>query len=282
MIVRRIIEQRLSTNILSISKLSGGDINEVYSFKTHQGAFVVKVNDKNRFPKMLRKEAQGLDLLAKANVSTPKLIDQFEQEDLQFIILEYITQEASGKKYWLRFGEDLSRLHQKSASNFGLEYDNYIGSLPQENKIKTSWEHFFIECRINPLVKMGFDKGLLHEGHLQKFQNFFKLFNDLIPTEKPSLLHGDLWSGNLLCGEGQIPVFIDPAVYYGHREVDIAMTKMFGGFDPIFLSRYNEVFPLEKGWENRLNIHNLYPILVHLNLFGKSYLGGIEKVLEKM
>jgi len=282
MIVRSIIEQRLSINILSISKLSGGDINEVYSFKTHQGTFVVKLNDKNRFPKMLQKEALGLDLLSKENVSTPKLIDQFEQEGMQFIILEYIAQEATGKKYWLRFGENLSSLHRKSAGNFGLEYDNYIGSLPQENKIKTSWEHFFIECRVDPLVKMGYDNGLLDAGHLQKFQNFFKFFNDLIPSEKPSLLHGDLWSGNLLCGEGQIPVFIDPAVYYGHREVDIAMTKMFGGFDPLFLSRYNEVFPLEKGWENRLNIHNLYPTLVHLNLFGKSYLGGIEKVLEKM
>lgn len=282
MIVRRIIEQRLSTNILSISKLSGGDINEVHFIKTPKGDFVVKINDKNSYPDMLSKEALGLNLLSKAGVSIPKVIDQFEQGDKQFIILSYIIQKTKQKDFWLQFGEDLSSLHQNGALSFGLNYDNYIGSLVQENIFKSSWEHFFIECRIRPMVRMAYDKGLLDKAHLQKFENFFRIFNDLIPKEKPSLLHGDLWSGNLLCGEGQKPIFIDPAVYYGHREVDLAMTKMFGGFDPLFLARYNEIYPLVKGWEKRLEIHNLYPNLVHLNLFGSSYLVNIEQTLEKI
>ena len=122
--------------------------------------------------------------------------------------------------------------------------DNYIGSLKQLNDQKTSWEEFFITQRLKPLL-------------------------------------GDLWSGNMLCTLNQESVFIDPAVYYGHREVDIAMTKMFGGFDPAYLDQYNEICPMEKGWEERISIHNLYPNLVHLVLFGKSYLSGIENILQR-
>ena len=282
MVVRSIIEQRLSTTILSISKLSGGDINQVYFLKTSKGNFVVKLNEKNAYPKMLCKEAKGLELLRKGNVITPAVIDQFEQDDLQLIILDHIEAATPNKQFWYRFAEDLSKLHRKHNAGFGLDHNNYIGSLHQENRMLPTWERFFVENRLIPLIKMGFDKGLLHKGHLAKFEDLFKVLKDMIPIEKPSLLHGDLWSGNLLCGQGQAPVFIDPAVYYGHREVDIAMTKMFGGFDPIFMSRYLEIYPLEKGWENRIEIHNLYPNLVHLNLFGKSYLGGIERVLEKV
>ena len=282
MIVRKIIEQRLSITILSSSKLSGGDINEVYFLKTSKGNFVVKLNEKDAFQEMLSKEAKGLELLRKGNVITPAVIDVFEQDDLQLIILEHIESETPTKEFWSRFAEDLAKLHRRHNANFGLDHNNFIGSLHQDNKMLPTWESFFVEKRLMPLIKMAFDKGLMNKGHLGKFKDLFKALRDMIPTEKPSLLHGDLWSGNLLCGRGQLPVFIDPAVYYGHREVDIAMTKMFGGFDPLFLSHYHELFPLEKGWEERIEIHNLYPNLVHLNLFGKSYLGGIERVLKKM
>lgn len=282
MIVERIIEQRLSTTIFSVSRLSGGDINSVYFLKTSKGNFVAKLNDKERYPKMLQKEAKGLELLRKGGLSTPIVIDQFEQDDHQVIILEHIESETPTKQFWFRFADELSKLHQNYNSDFGLDHNNYIGSLHQENSEKPSWEKFFIENRLEPLIKMGFDKELLDKGHVNKFQGLFERLPKLIPTEKPSLLHGDLWSGNLLCGKLQVPVFIDPAVYYGHREIDISMTQMFGGFDPVFLSHYHEVYPLEKGWEERMEIHNLYPNLVHLNLFGRSYLGGIERVLEKI
>ena len=282
MIVKRIIEQRLSRTILSISKLSGGDINSVYFLKTAKGNFVVKLNDKEKYPKMLQKEAKGLELLRKGGLNTPIVIDQFEQDDSQVIILDHIESEAPAKQFWIRFADELSKLHQNYNPDFGLDHDNYIGSLYQENTEKPSWEIFFVENRLQPLIKMGFDKELLDKGHVKKFEDLFKILAELIPTENPSLLHGDLWSGNLICSELQLPVFIDPAVYYGHREIDIAMTQMFGGFDPVFLSHYHEVYPLEKGWEKRIEIHNLYPNLVHLNLFGKSYLGGIERVLEKI
>ena len=281
MFVKRILEERLSTDIESISPLSGGDINEVYKINCTLGNYVVKYNSRLRFPTMFYKEANGLDILRKGGIRTPNVIDHFEHMDDQFLILEYVAQEKIENKFWIHFAISLSELHQKSNTSFGLDQDNYIGSLGQYNGQMPTWEEFFISKRLKPLIKMAFDKGLLTRKHLTDFDHFFTVFSELLPVEIPSLLHGDLWSGNLLCGSGQQAVFIDPAVYYGHREVDIAMTKMFGGFDPVYLDYYQDCFPLEKGWEERVPIHNLYPRLVHLVLFGHSYLSGIENVIQR-
>ena len=281
MFVKRILEERLSTYIESISPLSGGDINEVYKINCTLGEYVVKYNSRLRFPAMFYKEANGLELLRKGGLRTPNVIDHFEDRDDQFLILEYVAEKKVENKFWFHFANNLSELHQKSNTSFGLDQNNYIGSLVQHNGQMPTWEEFFISKRLKPLIKMAFDKGLLARKHLADFDHFFTVFTELLPVEPPSLLHGDLWSGNLLCGSGQQAVFIDPAVYYGHREVDIAMTKMFGGFDPVYLDHYQDRFPLEKGWEERVPIHNLYPRLVHLVLFGRSYLSGIENVIQK-
>ena len=281
MFVKRILEERLSTNIESIRPLAGGDINEVYKINCTLGNYVVKYNSRIRFPTMFNKEATGLNILRKVGLRTPNVIDHFEHMDDQFLILEYVTQEKAENKFWIHFANSLSELHHQSNASFGLDQDNYIGSLGQHNSQMPTWEEFFISKRLKPLIKMAFDKGLLTRKHLTDFDHFFTVFSELLPVEIPSLLHGDLWSGNLLCGSGQQAVFIDPAVYYGHREVDIAMTKMFGGFDSIYLDHYQDRFPLEKGWEERVPIHNLYPRLVHLVLFGRSYLSGIENVIQR-
>jgi len=281
MFVKRILEERLSTDIESIAPLSGGDINEVYKISCTLGNYVVKYNSRLRFPTMFYKEANGLDILRKGGLRTPNVIDHFEHMDDQFLILEYIAEEKAENKFWIHFAISLSELHQKSSTSFGLDLDNYIGSLGQYNGQMPTWEEFFISKRLKPLIKIAFNKGLLTRKHLTDFDHFFTVFSELLPVEIPSLLHGDLWSGNLLCGSGQQAVFIDPAVYYGHREVDIAMTKMFGGFDPVYLDYYQDCFPLEKGWEERVPIHNLYPRLVHLVLFGHSYLSGIENVIQR-
>jgi len=281
MFVKRIIEERLSTDVLSISKLSGGDINEVYKITCPKGTYVVKYNSLLKFPGMFSKEANGLGMLQEGGVKTPAVIDHFEQMDDQFLVLEFVEQENTEVNFWVNFANDLAVLHQKSHLAFGLDQQNYIGSLPQRNEQMSNWEEFFVLNRLKPLVRKAFDQGLLTKNHLDDFNRFYSRLAELLPTEAPSLLHGDLWSGNLLCGTGQEAVFIDPAVYYGHREVDIAMTRMFGGFDPVYLDHYQEIFPLEKGWEERIPIHNLYPQLVHLVLFGPSYLSGIENVIQR-
>ena len=281
MFVKRAIEERLSTDVLSISRLSGGDINEAYKITCSPGIYAVKHNNLSKFPEMFSKEANGLGMLQKGGVRTPAVIDHFEHKDDQFLILEFIEQEYPDANFWINFANNLAVLHQKSHETFGLDHQNYIGSLPQMNEQKPQWEEFFILNRLKPLVRKAFDQGLLTKSHLVGFVCFYSDLPELLPSEAPSLLHGDLWSGNLLCGAGQQPVFIDPAVYYGHREVDIAMTKMFGGFDSAYLDYYHEWFPLEQGWEERIPIHNLYPNLVHLVLFGHSYLNGIEKVIQR-
>jgi len=281
MFVKKLIKDRLSVDIESITPLSGGDINDVYKINSSKGQFLIKCNSRETFPNMFEKEANGLKQLAKSGVTTPEVIDHFERDELQVLILQYMEEERVKKDFWTYFAQDLSKLHQNSQQFFGLEYDNYIGSLQQANQMKSSWEEFFIENRLKPLIKKAFDSNLMSQKHLNSFDGLFAVFHELIPAERPSLLHGDLWSGNLLCATGQKPVFIDPAVYYGHREVDLAMTQLFGGFDSAYLNFYNDCFPLEKGWQNRISIHNLYPNLVHLILFGRSYLAGIENVIKR-
>lgn len=281
MLIKEILEARLSQNILKMSQLHGGDINRVFDIHTPGKRYVLKLNDKGSFPHMFDKEANGLNKLAKCGVSTPLVVDVFDHREDQFLLLAYIEPERPSALFWQKFGHTLGTLHKCSYDYFGLEEDNYIGSLRQVNGYTDTWEEFFINHRIQPLVKMAYDKQLIDERHIRYFDAFSTAFDNLIPKERPALLHGDLWSGNLLCGVNQTPVFIDPAIYYGHREMDIAMTKMFGGFDKTFLDFYNDILPLEKGWEQRLSIHNIYPNLVHLVLFGKSYLGGIERIIKR-
>ena len=160
-----------------------------------------------------------------------------------------------------------------------MDHDNYIGSLKQSNTYYNDGVEFFINTRLVPqLEKLN---SLNNNRFFKKFDVLFNLLNEIIPVYQPSLLHGDLWSGNFLIDHNGHACIIDPAVYYGNREADIAMTKLFGGFPNHFYELYNEEFQLQAGWENRIEIWNLYPLLVHANLFGESYLNQINFILKK-
>ncbi len=277
----QIIEDQLLEEIVSISSISGGDINAVYIITTKQNTYVLKINNKSTFPQMFEKEKLGLEMLVKSGVKSPEVILTFSDTEYQFLLLEFIEEETENHNFWKNFAKDLVKIHKTNSKAFGLDYDNYIGSLKQSNKQNNSWESFFVENRISPLVEQAFNKKLLLNNHLKSFENLFYRLNEILPKENPALIHGDLWSGNLMKGIDQTPVFIDPAIYFGNREMDIAMTQMFGGFNNNFIDYYEEIYPLEKDWQNRLEIHNLYPTLVHLILFGKSYLSSIENVILK-
>jgi len=278
---KEILQERLGEAIKSINSISGEDINDVYKIITNQNTYVLKINCKDIFPKMFKKEKLGLEMLAGAGVKSPEVIQTFSDSEYQYLVLEFIEEESINFVFWKNFAKDLAKIHQTTAKDFGLDHHNYIGSLPQDNSKKNTWETFFIENRIKPLVKIAFDSNRLDRNHLNHFENLYSRLNEILPKENSSLVHGDLWGGNLMKGIGQTPIFIDPAVYFGHREMDIAMTQLFGGFDNSYLHYYNEIFPLEKGWEQRIAIHNLYPNLVHLILFGSSYLGGVERVIKQ-
>jgi fructosamine-3-kinase len=268
--------------IQNTTPISGGSINDSFCLKTNKGSFFVKTNDANSYPKMFKKEAKGLKLLNETNtLRIPKLITYNEFENISFLILEYIESKEPKKYFWEEFAIQLAKLHQYTNSSFGLNYSNYIGSLVQYNNQHKSWTDFFIQERLYTQIKLARENSQIESSTSTKFEKLFNRLNEIFPEEQPALLHGDLWSGNFIIDEKGSPVIMDPAVYYGHREMDIAMTKLFGGFSNQFYNAYNNHFRLENGWEKRIDICNLYPLMVHVNLFGGGYVGQVKQILKQ-
>jgi fructosamine-3-kinase len=229
---------------------------------------------------MFEAEVQGLTLLGDSNFRIPKVLGTGQLENRSYLILEYIDSRGAQLNSAI-MGAKLAQMHQMSSGAFGLDHNNYIGAIAQENTAHRQWTHFYQSMRIEPLVKTAFDKSLMDKKMMHSFDAFCGKLDDLIPKESPSLIHGDLWQGNVICDEHSNPVLIDPAVYYGHREMDIAMLLLFGSIHEDSITAYNEIYPLESQWEKRTEIHQLYPLLVHLILFGSSYLGNIQNIVKK-
>ena len=268
--------------IHSAQPLSGGSINNVYLLKANNGQSCIKYNKAGAYPGMFEKEEQGLTILRDANeVKVPGVITVQNTGSYSYILLEYISSSKRIPRFMEDFGHSLAALHRHSSVSFGLDHNNFMGSLPQNNTMHDDWSSFFIEERLEPQLMSAKDSGYFSRDDSACFQRLFNQFHKICPAEKPSLVHGDLWGGNYIISEEGRACLIDPAVYYGHREVDIAMSTLFGGFDPEFYSSYNEAYPMEKGWKERLDIYNLYPLLVHLNLFGAGYLGSIERIIRR-
>lgn len=262
--------------------VGGGSINDAYRLDTDHGAFFVKTNSADRFPSLFEAEADGLERLRKAAaIRVPEVIATGEDHDDAYLLLEHIGSSARKADFWEDFGRSLARLHQHSSDRFGLERANYIGSLKQVNTPHLEWSNFFLHCRLEPQVELARNKQRIGMGDVLRFERLYSKLASLFPKEAPALLHGDLWSGNFLTGAHGEPVLIDPAVYYGHREMDLAMTKLFGGFDAEFYAAYHAEQPLEQGWEERMDLCNLYPLLVHVNLFGGGYAAQVQALLKR-
>ena len=273
-ILKHKIELAIGDKIISHRQISGGCINDAEIVTCKSGkTFFVKTNN-NSTMDMFVKEANGLLELSKANVIRVPRITHAEAD---FIILENISSQAKDKLFWEKFGRNFAVLHKYSSISFGFYEDNYIGATPQVNLVnnteKTNWSEFYFNKRILYQYKLAENKGYAGEELRKYFSRLESkinlIFNDC--NVKPSLLHGDLWSGNFITDETGNACLIDPAVYYGHREADLAMTKLFGGFDSRFYSAYNEEYPLDSEYGYRVNIYKLYHVLNHLNLFGSGY-----------
>lgn len=276
-----LLSQRLELPVLDIKSIGGGCINQTYRIATPDRYFFCKVNSASKFPHLFDREKNGLLLIAKQNlIKTPEVINHTIASGQQILVLEWIEEGERNKQFWKSFGEELAALHRVSNEYFGLEEDNFMGSVLQSNQFQKSWIDFFIQQRIEPLLHRCMDKGLLHPKHLQQFEILFKHLPKIFNEEKPSLVHGDLWSGNFMCTKANKAVLIDPAVYFGHRSVDLAMTTLFGGFDQIFYEAYHHHFPFPNNYRQQWQVANLYPLLIHLFLFGKSYLPEIEGTLK--
>ncbi len=263
--------------------LSGGSINNALRVKTGSGNWFAKYNSADRYPRMFKKEALGLDLLHKAGeVYTPSVIGCDSAHGQSMLVLEYVESARENATYWHDFGTSLARLHKHIGERFGLNHDNYIGSLEQFNDFHDRWIDFFVNQRLEIQIKMARNQGLIDNSTVKRFEKLYHHLSDFFPEEKPSLIHGDLWSGNYMTNNRGEACIIDPAVYYGHRLMDIGMSKLFGGFAPQFYESYNNEFPMENNWRQAVEIANLYPLMVHVNLFGGGYLGGVMEVLKRV
>ncbi|MFY0655085.1 MAG: fructosamine kinase family protein [Cyclobacteriaceae bacterium] len=260
--------------------IGGGCISNNAHLSTNQGEFFLKW--KRGALDMFQKEELGLNkLLATNSLNIPKVYASGKQDGLGYLLMDFIPKGPQSNSYWEALGEGLSQLHRNTSSTFGLDHNNYIGELNQDNTHKSNHTDFFVENRLEPQLKLARNAALIDEKLLSQFENLHKKLIDLIPKEEPALLHGDLWSGNIHYGAESSAFLIDPAIYYGHREADLAMTRLFGGFDLKFYESYQNSFPLEPEYESRVELFNLYPLLVHLNLFGSSYLSGILSTLRR-
>lgn len=267
--------------IKNFSSISGGSINNAFKVETSSNVYFVKWNQARKYPGMFEKEARGLELLKNANeIFIPAVIGCDFDHDFSIIVLEYVEPAREVKSFWEDFGGSLARLHKHTDENFGLDHDNYIGSLEQYNSYHNNWIEFFINQRLAIQIKMARDKGLIDKAMIMKFEKMYHHLTDFFPVEKPSLIHGDLWSGNFMTNAMGEPCILDPAVHYGHRLMDIGMSMLFGGFTPEFYDSYNRTFPMESNWRKSVEIANLYPLMVHVNLFGAGYTGSVRSILS--
>lgn len=267
----------------SVRSVAGGSINSAYRVTAGNESFFVKVNAADTCPEMLAKEAKGLKFISEnSHFKVPEVIEVGLAASQQYMVMQFIESAAEANGYWEQFGAELAHMHRSSADLFGLEYDNYMGSMVQYNRCAEKWADFFVEQRLLPQIKAARDAGKADPSMVRGFDRLFSKAEDLFPVEPPAAVHGDLWSGNFMTGpDGRAAIF-DPAVYFGHREVDIAMTRLFGGFDPAFYRGYHAAYPLEPGWEQRIEIANLYPLMVHVNLFGGGYAAQVKTTLARL
>lgn len=269
--------------VQSVQMQSGGDINMAVCAQTDHGDFFIKWNE-DQFEDMFEKEAEGLKLLKKAKgLKVPEVFGSGKSDGQAYLILEFLEGEIEDAKYWTQLGEGLAELHQIEGEKCGLAFDNYIGRLHQKNVNRSeSWVEFFAEERLNAQLGLAIYKEEVEKSFVRDFKRFLTKLPDIIPESEPCLLHGDLWSGNAMKSKLGPSIF-DPAVYFGAREMDIAMTKLFGGFDQRFYEAYDANLPLSDDFDALVEVYNLYPLMVHVNLFGANsgYLGSVERTIKR-
>ena len=270
-----------SADILGARPVAGGCINRGTALHTTRGTFFLKWNRRADHC-FFAVEAEGLEALAAVGaVRVPTVIARGRPgEEPAWLLLEWIEEGRPDRRSWRRLGRELAALHRDAGpggpdARFGWHDDNLIGSLPQPNGWRDDWAGFWADRRIRPLAGELRARGALSAAQAAVVEAVAGRADDLlgpaVAADGPSRLHGDLWSGNVLFARDGAPVLIDPAVYVGHREVDLAMADLFGGFPPAFHEAYQEAWPLQPGHPRRRPAYQLYPLLVHARLFGGGY-----------
>lgn len=283
-ILRDELEDRLEVEIKSVATVGGGCIANASRLETDGSPYFLKYGD-DEVARTFTGEASGLEALGVADspLVVPSVIEAAAASDDRpgFLVMEWINSGRQGRDFWGRFGEGLAELHRSSADEYGFDRDNFIGQLPQQNDWMDRWPSFFREKRLEPQVEMARERGRWQSSWNAPLEALYRRLPDIVPaTPAPSVLHGDLWKGNFMVTAVGDPALIDPATYYGHREADLAMTELFGGYDERFYQAYRAAWSLEPEYETRREVYNLYHLINHLNHFGGGYAGSIERTLD--
>lgn len=265
----------------SYQSCDGGCIHQSGVYCDAERCYFVKRNHRAAAG-MFSAEARGLEVLGKARtLRVPEVIGHAVVGDQALLVLEALDlRSRPDASSWARLGVGLAKLHLVSSDRYGFETDNFIGSSPQSNRRHASWTEFFIEERLAPQFEIAASKGMAFAGAEDLMGRAEEMLADHRP--EPSLLHGDLWSGNVSFMTGGEPVIFDPAVYYGDRETDLAFTEFFGGFGSEFYRAYREAWPLNAGYEKRRELYNLYHVINHANLFGGGYVSQAEAMMRSL
>lgn len=263
-------------------RAGGGCINAAYVVAGRGDRFFVKLNDPGRAP-MFEAEAAGLRELAAARaVRVPEPVCWGATAEAAFLVLEYVPLGPPSSASGAELGRGMARLHAKRAPRYGWRMDNTIGATPQLNHAADDWVSFYRERRLLFQLRLCARSG--HRALARRGERLADALEAFFVGYVPeaSLLHGDLWSGNWALDDAGRPVLFDPAVYYGDRETDLAMSELFGGFPPTFYAAYRELWPLHEGYAVRKRLYQLYHVLNHLNLFGGGYAAQAERLIDRL
>jgi fructosamine-3-kinase len=277
------LEGTFGLEIQKIRPVGGGDIASSYLLSTARGPIFAKIMEGPDGLEMLEAEKDGLEAISNSDsLEVPRVLGCAPTPAGSCLLLEYVPPGPGSKAASRELGRGLARMHQVTSSSFGWHRPNFIGTLPQGNKEAPEWPAFYAGNRLFPQFEMARSRQLLSTAEIPGMERMKARVADLVPEVPPSLLHGDLWGGNYLISVNGTPYLIDPAVYYGHAEVDLAMSLLFGGFPQEFYDAYFEVNPKEAGFDLRVKLYQLYYLLVHLNLFGRSYYSSVSAITSEL
>lgn len=278
------ISNLLGKEIIDVRSLSGGSISSAYLLHTvTKEEYFLKINKQIDALDMFLAEQEGLKEIELTNtVAVPKVyyVEQFKS--LAFLLMEYVPNKRASSDNFIMLGKQLALMHQQRAELFGYKSNNFIGSLNQANNQYSTWSDFYWYERIAPQLKLAHQRKWIKSNELISNTTGCSTIKEIIGKDVvPVLLHGDLWGGNYLISDKGIPYLIDPAIYYGHSMVDIAMSKLFGGFREEFYKSYHTIIPKAYNYDDLIEIYQLYFLIVHLNLFGSSYSESVKQILNK-
>jgi fructosamine-3-kinase len=282
--LRRVLESSLGASVSHSVPVGGGSICHAAKIALTDGRTVL-VKWRDGLPGMFTAERRGLELLRAADaLRTPAVLAQQEAsaEGPAFIAMEWLGRGATTEAVAEALGQGLARLHRTIGPAFGLDHPNFIGANPQRNTPADNWVEFFGGQRLGFQLELLGKNGHLTAGRRRGLERLINRLGDWLPAQpEASLLHGDLWGGNWLVTADGVPALIDPAVYYGHREAELAFTELFGGFSATFYAAYAQTWPLDGDYRERKDLYNLYHLLNHLNLFGEGYGSGVDAILHQ-